>query len=277
VTGRPRVAQVVQDHRDGVAPARPDGRATVSLEAVLAAAQLTTRSERKFLLPVAALPCLLERLPARMARLEIAGRQIFDYESVYFDTQDLALYGDHVQGRRKRYKARTRTYSFSESTMFEVKLKGLRGQTVKHRMPHEYGRRSELTPEGSAFLDSVVARAYGERVPAVAPVLTTRYRRMTFVDLNRPCRLTIDVGLSWSDGAAGHRADHLALIESKTLSGPAQVEELLGSLGLRPVAISKYCLGVALLHPETPANRWSRLLRHEFGWQRAAALESRLN
>ena len=100
-------------------------------------AALTTRFELKYLVPLEACPGPLDRLPARLAALDIGGRRIFDYESVYFDTADLALYR-HAQGRRKRYKARTRSYCDTGDTMFEVKLKGRRGQTVKERLGHDY-------------------------------------------------------------------------------------------------------------------------------------------
>jgi hypothetical protein len=187
---------------------------------------------------------------------------------VYFDTAGFALYRHQVQGRRKRYKARTRSYCDTADTMLEVKLKGQRGQTLKERLPYDFARRSELTGQGRAFLEAVVADAYGFTVPTLRPVLTTTYRRATLVDLERPSRLTIDVNLGWSDDVSSYRADHLALIESKRLSGRDPIDALLGALGARPVRISKYCLGVALLNPETAANPWSRLLRRQFGWQR---------
>ena len=66
--------------------------------------------------------------------LEIDGRRVFGYRSTYFDTPDLRLFRDHVQRRRRRYKCRTREYD-SGVRMFEVKLKGARGRTVKYRMP----------------------------------------------------------------------------------------------------------------------------------------------
>jgi VTC domain len=241
----------------------------VNLERVLSVAQLTTRVELKYLVPLAGLPAFLQRLPAQLAVLDIGGRRIFDYESVYFDTEDLALYHHHVQGRRNRYKARVRSYCDSGDAMFEVKFKGRRGQTVKERLPYDYRRRGELTPEGSEFLDTVIAQAYGFKPPPLRPTLTTAYRRATLVDVDRASRLTIDVSLGWFDRRSSHRAEHLALIESKSLAGPGPADALLRSMGRRPVRISKYCLGVALLHPDTAANPWNRLLTRQFGWERA--------
>ena len=116
----------------------------------------------------------------------------------------------------------------------------------------------------------MIAQAYGFTAPPLWPSLTTAYRRATLVDLDRRSRLTIDVNLGWSDGVSSHRAEDLALIESKSLAGPGPADALLRSMGLRPVRISKYCLGVALLHPDTAANPWNRLLIRQFDWQRTA-------
>ena len=245
-------------------------RRPVGLEQVLSVAELTTRVELKYILPLASLPAFLQRLPHELAVLDIGGRRTFDYESVYFDTERFALYHQHVQGRRNRYKARVRSYCDSGDAMFEVKFKGRRGQTVKARLPYDFRCRGELTPDGREFLDTVIAEAYGFTPPPLEPSLTTTYRRATLVDLDRASRLTIDVNLGWSDRVSSHRAEDLALIESKSLAGPGPADALLRSMGVRPVRISKYCLGVALLHPDTAANPWNRLLIRQFAWQRTS-------
>ena len=114
----------------------------------------------------------------------------------------------------------------------------------------------------------MVAEAYGLEVPDLHPVLTTRYRRATLVDVDNVLRLTIDVGLHWADAARGKSSNDLALVESKTTSGPGHLDALLRAAGVRPVSISKYCAGVAVLRDDVPANRWSRVLRQRFEWER---------
>jgi hypothetical protein len=245
-------------------------RRSVGLEEVLSSAGLTTRVEMKYVVPITTLPLLLEQLPEGLAALDVGGRRIFAYQSVYFDTDDFALYRHHVQGRRKRYKVRSRSYCDTGDALFEVKLKGRRGETVKERRIYDFQHRDEMTPDGRAFVESVVADAYGLEVPVLHPALATRYRRVTLVDTDEPSRLTIDVGLSWSDPQNCHQADHLALIESKSARGAGPIDAALRSLGMRPERMSKYCLGIALLHPDTAANRWSRLLRQQLGRERTA-------
>ncbi len=199
-------------------------RAPVDLAQVLATAALTTRVDQKYLVPTELLPDLVDRLPERLAVLSIDGRRLFDYESVYFDTACFELYHQHVQGRRKRYKARTRTYRDTGEVMLEVKLKGHRGATVKERLPYAGEDGRALTGEGRAFLHAVVDEAYGLAVPELEPRLTTAYRRSTLVDLAEQSRATIDLDLSWSDGETAWAAGDLALVESKSASGAGAVD-----------------------------------------------------
>jgi hypothetical protein len=235
---------------------------------VLSVAELTTRHDVKYVVPRVALPEIITRLPAELAVLEINGRRQLSYESTYFDSDDRALYRAHVQGRRKRYKARTRSYHDTGDAMLEVKLKGRRDETVKMRLPYPYEQRADLTPEGRTFVELVVAETYDEPIPRLIPVMTTAYHRATLVDLVRGTRVTLDAGLTWSGAGGGRRADDIALIETKSTSGPGPVDAVLRSLAVRPVRVSKYCVGVALLDARRPANAWSRLLRTQFGWTR---------
>ena len=115
-----------------------------SLAEITERAELQTRIDRKYLVPVDAVADLVSGL-GRFAVLEIDGLRGFRYESVYFDTPDLLTYRAHLQGRRRRFKVCTRAYLDSADCMFEVKLEGSRGSTVKAgfrtRWPTELGSR----------------------------------------------------------------------------------------------------------------------------------------
>jgi hypothetical protein len=263
---------VVHDHEAACVPrlvADLVARPALRLEEVLEVAQLTTRLDLKYVLPLDRLTEFLDGLPPHLASLDVDGRRVFSYESTYFDTAGLALYRSHAQGRRRRYKTRTRSYCDTVDAMFEVKLKGRRSETVKFRLPHDFRQRDRLTHQSSDFLERVVGDVYGLDVPVLRPVLTTTYRRATLVDVEHRTRATVDVHLGWSDSRTVHRADHVAVIESKSMSGPGVADAVLAEMGVRPVRMSKYCLGVALLNPDVAANPWSRLLRTQFGWRRS--------
>lgn len=59
--------------------------------------------------------------------------------------------------------------------------------------------------------------------------------------------------------------------ETKTVDGRGVGDGVLAGLGIREEVMSKYCLGVAMLNPHLAANKWSRLLRNRFGWERQQA------
>jgi hypothetical protein len=240
----------------------------VSLTTVVAGAGLQTRTDRKYLVPIDRFAAFVALLPEQMAVLDIGERRLFRYESVYFDTPDQHLYRQHLQGRRRRYKVRSRTYLDSGDCMFEVKLKGRRSQTVKARMPYQVDDRHTITSEARGFLDETLNDQYGLTSPALEPTLTTSYTRATLVDLERGARLTCDVDLvcSGNGQVAVGATDHV-LVESKSDGRDSTADRALRELGVRPVGLSKYCIGTALVDPSMPANPWNRTLRHYFLWE----------
>jgi hypothetical protein len=245
----------------------------IGLEELMALAELQTRVDRKYFVPAAVFHRMIAELAPGMRVLEIDGRRTFGYESIYFDTPDLDGYRAHIQRRRQRFKARTRTYTDSGQCMFEVKLKGARGETVKQRVPHPIEESGDLTGEALAHLRTALFEAYRwTQPPRLRPTLATTYRRTTFVSRSGDVRLTCDVGLSCLDVHREVRdtGTHV-LVESKS-AGPGNApDRILRDLGVRPAAVSKYCVGIAALHPELPSNPWHRTLRRYFGPLQVAA------
>jgi hypothetical protein len=239
----------------------------IDLTELNALAELQTRVDRKYFVSAAAFRELIGELSDELRVLDIDGLRTFGYESVYFDTPELTAYRAHLQRRRQRFKARTRTYTDSGLTMFEVKLAGARGETVKQRLPYRADHRAELTDEALAHLGTALGEAYHQDVPAgMQPTLVTRYRRTTFVTRAGDARLTCDVGLVVEDGRHEvHDTGTHVLVESKSggQRGSA-ADRILRELGVHPASVSKYAVGVAALHPELPSNPWHQTLRRYF-------------
>jgi VTC domain len=241
----------------------------IGLDELMDLAELQTRVDRKYFVPADVFGHLVGELAGQLRVLEIDGQRSFGYESVYFDTPQLTTYRAHLQRRRHRFKARTRTYTDSGLCMFEVKLTAARGQTVKQRTPHVLEHRCELTSDAVTHLDDSLALAFRQSTPAgMAPTLTSTYRRTTFVFRTGQARLTCDVELVCRDGRAQVRdtGTHV-LVESKSALHGSPADRLLRELGVRIVNVSKYCVGVAALHPELPSNPWHATLRRYFEWQ----------
>lgn len=242
-----------------------DGLPPITLERVLSLAELQTRVDRKYLVRPDVFEQLLDGRNPDLVVLEIDGLRSFRYESMYFDTADHASYYSAATGRRSKFKVRTRTYVDSGQCMLEVKTEGGRGDTVKARMPYPLDLREQLDADGESFVAERVRLPGGAR--SLSAVLCTRYLRTTLVDLNESTRITCDARLECT-APTGERAtmdDHV-LVEVKSLAGVTRFDRMLWSLGQRPVSISKYCVGLALVHRHLPANRWNLTLRRYFGW-----------
>lgn len=241
----------------------------VGLEQAVTLAGLQDRVDAKYVVSVEQFAALAERLLETHAVLEIEGRRAFAYRSTYFDTPELRAYRDHIQRRRRRYKCRSREYVDSGLCTFEVKLKGPRGTTLKHRMPYDLDRRDEVSVDAWTFLRDCLDRSYGGLAPhaGLEPVLAVAYTRITFVAPGPGERLTCDLDLRFRsrDGAAGRLADGMVIVESKSVRGGALADRALRALGARPEGTcSKYCLGVGLTVPGVRSNGLRPLLRRHF-------------
>ena len=231
-------------------------------------AALLDRMDRKYVVPMETFAALAERLDATHRVLDIGGVRAFRYCTTYYDTPGLDAYRDHVQRRRLRYKCRSRRYSDSGACTFEVKLRGPRGRTVKHRMPYEDALHGSVSPEALRFLRHRLLLAYGrEPDEELGPTLEMAFRRLTLVDVERGERLTCDFDLAFAGAGerAGRLADGAVILESKSPGGSARADRVLRDLGARPVAsCSKYCLGIGMTRPDIRINRFRRLLTRWF-------------
>ena len=244
--------------------------APISLAELTEGAALLTRVDRKYALTTDEAADLLRRLDPRSRVLTIDGRRTFRYESGYFDTDDLLTYRQSAHGRRRRFKVRTRRYLDSGGAFLEVKVRGGRGVTTKERTPIAAG--DHPGPPDRDFVARTLAGHGLDPAPAGAlgPTLTTRYRRTTLVPPEPGVRLTVDTDLGWSDVGGGLTVADLAapdlavpdlvVVETKAGPHPCAVDRLLWEAGHRPVALSKYATGLAVLRG-LPANRWARVLR----------------
>jgi hypothetical protein len=155
--------------------------------------------------------------------------------------------------------------------MFEVKLKGRRGETVKHRLPYRLEDRARLNTEAAEFLGHLLSQEYGQPLPELEPAVTTSYSRVTLVDLEAGARLTCDVDLVCSRGERRAAGADMILVESKCSGAGSVADMALRDMGVRSISISKYCVAIALLHRTLAANRWNKTLRNHFGWTRQVA------
>ncbi|HWV50788.1 MAG TPA: polyphosphate polymerase domain-containing protein [Microbacterium sp.] len=226
----------------------------VSLGELEQTAALMQRVDRKYLVPLPALEDALARISDDCRALEINGLRTFRYRSVYLDSADFRLYRQHIQGRRRRFKVRTRTYIDSGGCHLEVKSKGPRGETLKERIPHAQDA-TDLPEASRTFVSSII----GMDAAALVPVVQTDYRRSTLVYGDH--RITLDTDLLFRAGGRRARGPAEVLVETKSTGRESAFDRMLVHHGIRPHRVSKYCLAASLLYPHLPDNDFRRLKR----------------
>ncbi|RPE42132.1 VTC domain-containing protein [Streptomyces sp. Ag109_O5-1] len=238
-----------------------------TLAEVDAAAALQHRVDRKYLVPLDRARHLVTRLADSHHVLDLGtGRRTTSYLSTYFDTPELSAWRAHVQQRRRRWKVRTRLYAEDGLCRVEVKTKDGRGATVKHALQVPAAEYGELSGPAAEFVESVLEQA---AVPVTAKELSAavevRYVRAALADLGHGSRVTLDgtLGCRLDDRTATLDPGHV-LIETKGVARPAPADRLLLGMGVRPVSLSKYVIGQALLTPGLPDHDVRRLARAHF-------------
>ena len=234
---------------------------SIELERLVSRAGLLTRTDRKYLIPAAALPELLASIDQSTRVLEIDQQRSFHYRSRYFDTPERDSFYTSGRSRRGRWKVRTRAYPNDGGTWLEVKQRGPRGTTNKCRIPHpEF---DYLAEAGIEFVRETVGPDVAGQL---TPVLDTGYTRTTLFLPAEESRVTIDSELSWVDVASGEMVTlpEVVIVETKTGSTPTSVDRRLWRLGHRPVRISKFGVGMAVLDPDLAHLKWHRVISRNF-------------
>jgi hypothetical protein len=220
----------------------------ISLEELDEQAELLHRLDTKYLPVEEEFARLIEALGPDLEVLEIDGRRAFSYRSTYFDTPDLRCFHDHEQDRLPRFKARVRRYLETERCVFEVKLKLAENETDKRQSEHSGDGESELDEAEREFLSEVLRSAAIEppREP-LRPVLTTSFRRRTIL-VGDGERLTCDTDVRARKGEATTGLERgRVLVEVKSEDGEGPAVDALEELGVAPVSLSKYRVGMGVL------------------------------
>jgi hypothetical protein len=224
----------------------------VSLEE-MDAVKLMNRTDTKFIFHTFKLGELL-RLSADQYRvLEIGEIRAFQYNSLYYDTENLDLYLAHHNGKRPRFKVRFREYTDTDTVFLEIKRKTNKNRTRKCRIEVE-NTEMELSDRSINYIEAQSPLQGSLLTPAV----WTIFKRITLVGKNSPERITIDHDLSFRLGNQEKHLPYLTICEVKrdSFSGKSDIISNLDDLSIHPGNSSKYCLGTMLLRDRVKHNRF---------------------
>lgn len=205
--------------------------------------RLMNRQDTKMVIKTEQLPTVLRMLDQDYFVLEIDGRRISSYESLYYDYATLGLYMRHHNGHSNRYKVRFRKYIESNMSFLEVKFKSNKKRTIKNRIRTddiEYN----LQPKSIDFLKEFTPLD----VEKLEPSVLIFYRRITLASKDMTERVTIDVNLSFQNYYLREVVEHpdMAIIEVKQerFDRKSPAIRVLHQNRVYPIRLSKYCLGV---------------------------------
>ena len=96
----------------------------------------------------------------------------------------------------------------------------------------------------------------------LVPRLWTSFRRITLVGRDTAERVTIDTDLRFNTGSKERRLDGVVIAEIKQERArrDSAIRLQLRDQGIRPLRMSKYCLGSALLDPTLKHNSFKAKL-----------------
>lgn len=220
--------------------------------------KLLDRMDKKYTFPAFMLDNILMELNNHYKILTIEGKKFANYETRYFDTPDFEMYTKHHNRHLNRYKVRFRTYLDSELHFCEVKFKTNKGRTIKKRVlraANDYSFTSEAL--------ELLKRKTPYSPDQLQEAIRVYYKRITLVNHNMKERITIDFDLNYFQGGNTKSFDNMIIAEVKQdKSGVSPFIDLMKTLRIKDISISKYCLGVASLASGVKTNNFKIKLHY---------------
>lgn len=206
--------------------------------------QLMNRVDTKFTFTQEKLIEILPLLMKDYRILDVNGVRISEYESLYYDDEDLSFYVNHHRKRLDRFKIRYRKYINSDIAFLEVKHKK-NGRTIKKRIAVD-GITYEMSPDQTKF----VKKTGVKKSKSLIPSLMNGFSRITLVSRKFDERLTFDINLTfkWKDEVQEVENIVIAELKQGKAMRNSPFYQLMKDNQIRPLRISKYCIGIIAMY-----------------------------
>ncbi len=219
--------------------------------------KLMNRTDTKFIFNISHYQNVMNEIKDHYRVLEIDGKRISRYETLYYDTSKYDLYKKHHQGKLNRYKIRHRTYVESNIGFLEVKFKNNKGRTIKTRISQKDVPVAGWQDESETFLNKMLPF----QPQSLVPVIWINYSRLTLVNKSSAERLTIDLGLEFKWQDHSQKLDRLVIAEVKQEKRKASpFMTVMKKYHIREGSISKYCMGIAFTFNDVKKNNFKNKL-----------------
>jgi hypothetical protein len=215
---------------------------SISLEG-LDGVKLLNRVDSKYVFHIRDFVEILQCINKDYYVLEIDGKRMFSYESLYFDTDDYALYKFHHNGKLNRLKVRYRKYLDSGLTYFEVKYKVKGDRTDKYRLKSE-----DIAPDLTERELELVKHDYLD-IHGLNQKLWIHFKRITLASKKMDERLTLDLNISFDNFKDKKTFPELVIAEVKQNKSSvfSPIIQKFKAKHYEQIGFSKYSTGIALL------------------------------
>jgi len=222
------------------------------------AVRLMDRIDTKYVIHAERFESFIKKIKNDYFVQEINGTRVNDYQTTYLDTPNEDMFLAHQNGKSDREKIRIREYIGSDLVFLEVKHKNNKGQTQKVRTAIS-DRELFRNEDNRAFLHS----HSNYELNNLYPIIENSFNRITLVNRSKTERLTLDCDINFLnlETRMSKMIPDIVIIEVKQngqFFSPAR--EILAKERIKPVSISKYCLGVVLTNPSLKYNRFKKKL-----------------
>ena len=226
----------------------------------MSAVKLMNRVDTKYVADDLTVTELFSRIKDEYYVQEIDGKRIAEYDSVYYDTVDNHMYIIHQDKKLKRDKLRVRNYVDTGNYFCEVKHKNNHGRTKKKRIEvgEEVFRDLKSEPEVREFVENQLP---DYDFDGFVKKLSTAFERITIVNKGKTERITIDFNVRFHNFDNGNE-ECIAPLVIMELKRDGQCESFfqktLFEMRIKPLSISKYCIGRALTDKTLKQNRFKK-------------------
>ncbi len=221
------------------------------------AVKLLNRTDTKFVIPKDLFVRILPILKESYKVLEIKNKRVAQYKTLYFDTDNFDFYTHHHNGWPNRYKVRMRKYIDSDLCYLEIKNKK-KGRTLKKRIQIP-DFEEEMSESSLQFINGIISND----IP-LQKKMWNSFNRITLVNKTDTERLTLDIGLGfqWNEKDLSLGNVIIGEVKQEKVNRKSPFMKLIKENGVRPMRVSKYCIGAKLLYPDLKNNRFKKKHLH---------------
>ncbi len=218
--------------------------------------KLMDRTDTKFTFSSGDLPLILDQLSSHYKVLSVDDNLKLSYQTQYYDTPGFDMYLRHHNDTLNRYKVRQRSYKESKTGFLEIKLKNNKGRTIKERIEQTV-LQSKWTETEKNFIAN--RTTYDPKM--LNPSVLVKYTRITLINASFTEKVTFDSEISFFNENNVHELGNVVIAEVKqAVKAKTPAFAILKDLGIKPVSLSKYCLGVNYLYPDLKKNNFKQKL-----------------